>query len=118
MASWSQGNDFPKLRFSSDARAQFTPIRYRERLAEIGAVATIGTVGDSFDNALVETATGRHKPEVVRDPTTQWPRKRTRRWSWPPWAGPTDTGRKTFIVSSGTSNRHSSKRRFIPKTGR
>ncbi|MGX0896600.1 transposase InsO family protein, partial [Kocuria marina] len=31
---------------------QFTSIRYGERLAEIGATPSIGTVGDSYDNAL------------------------------------------------------------------
>jgi len=36
---------------------QFTPLRYGERLAEIGAVPSIGTVGHSCDNALAETTT-------------------------------------------------------------
>jgi len=45
---------------------QFTSIRYGERLAEIGAVASIGTVGDSYDNALAETVNGYYKAELVR----------------------------------------------------
>jgi putative transposase len=40
------------LKCHSDAGSQFTSIRYGERLAEIGAVPSIGTVGDSFDKGL------------------------------------------------------------------
>jgi len=58
MARWSRGQTLPGLRCHSDAGAQFTSIRYGERLAEIGAVPSIGTVGDSFDNALAETVKG------------------------------------------------------------
>ena len=49
MARWSRGQQLPDLRCHSDAGAQCTSIRYGERLAEIGAVASIGTVGDSYD---------------------------------------------------------------------
>ncbi|EUA17562.1 integrase core domain protein [Mycobacterium xenopi 4042] len=45
MARWSRGNMLPGLRCHSDAGSQFTSIRYGERLAEIGAVPSIGTVG-------------------------------------------------------------------------
>ncbi len=45
---------------------QFTSVRYRERLAEIGAVPAIGTVGDSYDNALAETVNGLYKTELIR----------------------------------------------------
>jgi putative transposase len=55
MARWSRGNTLAGLRCHSDAGSQFTSIRYGERLAEISAVPSIGTVGDSFDNALAET---------------------------------------------------------------
>jgi putative transposase len=58
MARWSRGNTLAGLRCHSDAGSQFTSIRYGERLAEIGAVPSIGTVGDSFDNALAETVNG------------------------------------------------------------
>ena len=43
-------------------------VRYGERLAEIGAVPSIGTVGDSFDNALAETVNGYYKAELIRGP--------------------------------------------------
>jgi putative transposase len=38
----------------SDAGSQYTSIRYTERLAGIGAQPSIGTVGDSYDNAMAE----------------------------------------------------------------
>src|SRR5215216_4249474 len=41
--------------------AQFTSIRYTERLAEIGARPSIGSVADSYDNALAETVNGLYK---------------------------------------------------------
>ena len=49
--------------------AQYTSIRYSERLADAGAVAsigTVGTVGDSYDNELAETTIGLYKTECVR----------------------------------------------------
>jgi putative transposase len=55
--------------------SQFTSIRYGERLAEIGAVPSIGTVGDSFDNALAETVNGYYKAELIRGPSRQGPWK-------------------------------------------
>jgi len=45
---------------------QYTSIRYSERLTDAGAVASIGTVGDSYDNALAETTIGLYKTECVR----------------------------------------------------
>ena len=49
----------------SDAGSQFTSVRYGERLAEIGALPSIGSVGDSFDNALAETVNGYYKAELI-----------------------------------------------------
>jgi putative transposase len=54
---------------------QFTSIRYGERLAEIGAVPSIGTVGDSYDNALAETVNGYYKAELIRGPARTGPWK-------------------------------------------
>ena len=45
---------------------QYTAIRYAERLAEAGALASIGTVGDSYDNALAESVIGLYKNECVK----------------------------------------------------
>lgn len=68
MARWSRGTHLPELRCHSDAGSQFTSIRYGERLAEIGATPSIGTVGDSYDNALAESVNGYYKAELVRGP--------------------------------------------------
>ena len=75
MARWNRGLHHPDLRCHSDAGSQFTSIRYGERLAEIGAVPSIGTVGDSFDNALAETVNGYYKAELIRGPARRGPWK-------------------------------------------
>lgn len=59
----------------SDAGSQFTSIRYGERLAEIGAVPSIGSIGDSFDNALAETVNGYYKAELIHRPARSGPWK-------------------------------------------
>ncbi len=53
MARWSRGATLTGLRCHSDAGSQFTSVRYGERLAEIGAVPSIGTVGDSYDTQSI-----------------------------------------------------------------
>lgn len=50
----------------SDAGSQYTAIRYADRLAEAGALASIGSVGDSYDNAMAESVIGLYKLECVR----------------------------------------------------
>ena len=50
----------------SDAGSQYTSILYHRRLADAGALASIGTVGDSYDNALAESAIGLYKTECVQ----------------------------------------------------
>jgi putative transposase len=75
MARWSRGTRIQGLRCHSDAGSQFTSIRYGERLAEIGAVPSIGTVADSFDNALAETVNGYYKAELIRGPARSGPWK-------------------------------------------
>jgi putative transposase len=45
---------------------QYTAIRYADRLADAGALASIGSVGDSFDNAMAESVIGLYKTECVR----------------------------------------------------
>jgi putative transposase len=75
MARWSRGTQLAGLRCHSDAGSQFTSLRYGERLAEIGAVPSIGTVGDSFDNALAETVNGYYKAELIRGPDRVGPWK-------------------------------------------
>jgi len=45
--------------------AQYVSIKYTERLAEAGLVPSVGSVGDSYDNALAETINGLYKAEVI-----------------------------------------------------
>ena len=44
---------------------QYLAIRYTERLGEKGAVSSVGSKGDSYDNALAETIIGLYKTEVI-----------------------------------------------------
>jgi putative transposase len=69
MARRSRGNRrLVGLVAHADAGSQFTSVRFTERLDEIGARPSIGTVADSFDNALAETTNGLYKAECVRGP--------------------------------------------------
>lgn len=49
----------------SDRGSQYVSIRYAERLAEAGIEPSVGSVGDSYDNALAETINGLYKAEVI-----------------------------------------------------
>jgi putative transposase len=50
----------------SDRGSQYVAIRYTERLREAGIEPSVGSVGDSYDNALAETINGLFKTEVIR----------------------------------------------------
>ncbi len=50
----------------SDRGVQYLSIRYAERLTEAGIESSVGSVGDSYDNALAETINGLYKTEVIR----------------------------------------------------
>jgi len=49
----------------SDRGSQYVSIRYTERLAEAGIEPPVGSVGDSYDNALAETINALYKPDVI-----------------------------------------------------
>ena len=49
----------------SDRGVQYVSIKYTQRLAEAGLVPSVGSVGDSYDNALAETINGLYKAEVI-----------------------------------------------------
>ena len=49
----------------SDRGSQYVSIRYTERLAEAGIEPSVGSVGDSYDNALAESINGLYKAEVI-----------------------------------------------------
>ena len=59
-------NDKSGLIHHSDRGVQYLSIRYAERLTEAGIESSVGSVGDSYDNALAETINGLYKTEVIR----------------------------------------------------
>jgi putative transposase len=67
MAIWSRrGEDLDGLVHHSDRGVQYLSIRYTERLAEEGAVTSVGSKGDSYDNALAESINALYKAELIR----------------------------------------------------
>lgn len=69
-AIWARsrpGKRLDALVHHSDRGVQYLSIRYTERLAETGAVNSVGSKGDSYDNALAETIIGLYKTELTRN---------------------------------------------------
>jgi putative transposase len=66
-AIWAR-KETKNLIHHSDRGSQYLSIRYSERLAEAGIKSSVGSVGDSYDNALAETINGLFKTEVIRHP--------------------------------------------------
>jgi len=66
MAIWRRQAQLEGLVHHSDRGSQYLSIRYTERLAEAGAVTSVGSRGDSYDNALAETIIGLYKTELIR----------------------------------------------------
>ena len=65
-AVWARGlGEGSRPIHHSDAGSQYLSIAYTERLAEIGIEPSVGTVGDSYDNALAESVIGLYKTELV-----------------------------------------------------
>jgi putative transposase len=66
MAIWGRnGGPLDGLVHHSDRGSQYTSIRYTERLVEAGATPSVGSVGDSYDNALAESVNGLYKTELI-----------------------------------------------------
>ena len=68
MAMWNRrrdGADLSGLVHHSDRGVQYLSIRYSERLAEVGVLASVGSRGDSYDNALAESFNGLYKWELI-----------------------------------------------------
>ena len=63
----NHGADLGGLVHHSDRGVQYRAIRYTQRLAEAGAVASVGSKGDSFDNAMAEAFNSLYKAELVRN---------------------------------------------------
>lgn len=66
-AIWAR-KETKNLIHHSDRGSQYLSIRYSERLAEADIESSVGSVGDSYDNALAETINGLYKTEVIRNP--------------------------------------------------
>jgi putative transposase len=65
MAVWQRHGDLEGLVHHSDRGSQYLSIRYTERLADAGAACSVGSRGDSYDNALAETIIGLYKTELI-----------------------------------------------------
>ena len=64
-ALWQRKGPFDQLVHHSDRGVQYLSVRYTERLAEAGIATSVGSRGDSYDNALAETVNGLYKTELV-----------------------------------------------------
>jgi putative transposase len=70
MAIWrrnADGTDLAGLVHHSDRGVQYRAIRYTQRLAEAGVVASVGSKGDSYDNAMAEAFNSLYKAELIRN---------------------------------------------------
>jgi putative transposase len=70
MGIWARtkdGADLAGLVHHSDRGVQYRAIRYTERLAEAEAVASVGSRGDSYDNAMAEALNSLFKAELIRN---------------------------------------------------
>jgi putative transposase len=66
MAIWArQAAGLDELVHHSDRGVQYLSVRYTQRLADQGAVGSVGSKGDSFDNALAEAVNGLYKAELI-----------------------------------------------------
>jgi putative transposase len=65
MAMWQRHDRLDGLVHHSDRGSQYLSIRYSERLGENGIVASVGSRGDSYDNALAESTIGLYKTELI-----------------------------------------------------
>ena len=71
MGLWTRlraGQDVTGLTHHSDRGVQYRAVRYTERLAEADAVASVGSKGDSYDNAMAEALNSLFKAECIRNP--------------------------------------------------
>ena len=92
MALWRRDRDGRTVQkgliHHSDAGSQYTSFRVTTHLVDAGIDASIGTVGDALDNALMESTIGLYKTEVIK-PRRPW--QPSPRSSWPPPNGSTGT---------------------------
>ncbi|MCX6468295.1 MAG: IS3 family transposase [Corynebacteriales bacterium] len=65
-AVWQSNTDLSELTHHSDRGSQYLSLTYTGRLAELGITPSVGTVGDSYDNALAESVNAAYKAELIR----------------------------------------------------
>lgn len=66
MAAWGAAGDLGQLIHHSDRGSNYVSLVYTDRVTELGATPSVGTVGDSYDNALAEAVNGLFKTELIR----------------------------------------------------
>lgn len=66
MAAWGADGDLAGVTHHSDHGSNYMSLVYSERVRELGAMPSTGTVGDSYDNALAETVNALYKAELIR----------------------------------------------------
>ncbi|MEV7767601.1 IS3 family transposase [Microbacterium sp. NPDC086615] len=66
MAAWGAGGRLDGLIHHADHGSNSTAMVYTDRIVELGAVSSTGTVGDSFDNAMAEAVNNLYKTELIR----------------------------------------------------
>jgi putative transposase len=66
MAAWDARDNLAGLTHHSDHGSNYMSLVYTDRIVELGATPSTGTVGDSYDNALAEAVNGLYKTELIR----------------------------------------------------
>lgn len=66
MALWRRDLTFGELIHHSDRGSQYLSFRYSDRLAEVNVSASVGSRGDSYDNAMIESLNGTFKAELIK----------------------------------------------------
>jgi putative transposase len=106
MAIWARREPLDGLVHHSDRGVQYLAIVYTERLAAEGAVTSVGSRGDSYDNALAESVIGLYKSELIFNRGPWRPSKTS---SWPPWPGSIGGTRPGCTHPLATCHRRSSR---------
>ncbi len=84
----------------SDRGSQYVSIKYTERLAEAGVEPSVGSVGDSYDNALAETINGLYKAEVIHRRGHGAASRPSSSRPWNGWTGSTTGGSWSLSATS------------------
>jgi transposase InsO family protein len=86
MAAWHVGGRLDGLIHHADHGSNYTAMVYTDRIVELGAVPSTGTVGDSFDNAMAEAVNNLYKTELIRQQgrwrTVEQVELATLEWVW------------------------------------